>query len=90
MALLTKQPALIPSSSSSLMSIFTIYDVECRYIAFSCSMPFRDSLPPQTFILDDEIYVLNSDGSLSKFVEKPLHSKLEILLKKNLFELAIA
>jgi hypothetical protein len=73
-----------------MMSILTIYDVECKYIAFSCSLPFRDSIPPQAFILDDEIYVLNSDGNLSKFVEKPLHAKLDILLKKNLFDMAIA
>ncbi|KAH7721919.1 CRE-VPS-11 protein [Aphelenchoides avenae] len=89
-ALLTQHPALIPSATSSsttdsMMSVLTIYDVEFRYIAFSVSMPQLC----QIFVLDRELFVLNSDGLLSKLTEKPLKSKLDIVLKKNLYDVAI-
>lgn len=89
-ALLTQHPALIQSATSSsttdsMMSVLTIYDVEFRYIAFSVSMPQLC----QVFVLDRELFVLNSDGLLSKLTEKPLKSKLDIVLKKNLYDVAI-
>ncbi|KAL3120032.1 hypothetical protein niasHT_004048 [Heterodera trifolii] len=46
-------------------------------------------LPCHIFTLGDEICVLNSEGMFSKLVEESVENKLDILLKKNLFDLAI-
>uniref|UniRef100_A0A1I8BXT0 RING-type domain-containing protein n=1 Tax=Meloidogyne hapla TaxID=6305 RepID=A0A1I8BXT0_MELHA len=88
-ALLTEQDAHIPSSNTkgnSKMTLLNIYDIEQRYIAFFCSMPS----PCHLFLLDNDIYLLNAEGVLCKLVEESLSTKLEILLKKNLFDLAIS
>jgi hypothetical protein len=73
------------STQSSRMSMLHIYDVEKRYIAFFCSMPS----PCRLFLLDDDIYLLNAAGELNRLVEQSLAAKLDILLRKNLFDLAI-
>jgi hypothetical protein len=67
------------------MTTLNIYDIELRYIAFFCSMPS----PCHLFLLDDDIYLLNADGVLNKLVEESLDTKLDILMRKNLFDLAI-
>nr|CAD2184080.1 unnamed protein product [Meloidogyne enterolobii] len=85
-ALLTEQDAHIQSKGNSKMTLLNIYDIEQRYIAFFCSMPS----PCHLFLLDSDIYLLNSEGVLCKLVEENLNTKLEILLKKNLFDLAIS
>jgi hypothetical protein len=67
------------------MSVLHLYNVEHRYVAFYASMPTICKL----FLLGGEIYILNAEGALSRLLEEPLSSKLAILLKKNLFDLAI-
>ena len=67
------------------MTLLNIYDIEQRHIAFFCSMPS----PCHLFLLDNEIYLLNAEGVLCKLVEESLSTKLEILLRKNLFDLTI-
>lgn len=72
-------------SEKSVMTVLTVYDVEYKYIAFTCSMP----LSCQLFQMGGEIYILNSEGILSKLLEKPLSAKLKLLISKNYFEVAI-
>ncbi|KAE9549503.1 hypothetical protein FO519_007286 [Halicephalobus sp. NKZ332] len=66
-------------------NVLTLYDVDCRYIA--CMNPVGDS---QLFTVGRAIFALCSDGTLSKFVEKPTALKLEIVLQKQLYDVAIS
>ena len=63
----------------------TIYDVEHSYVAFTCSIP----TPCKAFTLAGVVHSLTSAGVLSTVVERPLTKKLEVLLKKGLYDLAI-
>uniref|UniRef100_A0A914GXB7 RING-type domain-containing protein n=1 Tax=Globodera rostochiensis TaxID=31243 RepID=A0A914GXB7_GLORO len=84
-ALIAEQETHIQSNNSKMNTLY-LFDIELRYIAFFCSMPS----PSRIFTLGGEIYLLNSEGILSKLVEESMENKLEILLKKNLFDLAIS
>lgn len=68
------------------MSVLSIYDVSGQYVAFSCSMPGS----VQGFV-DSRgcLVLLSQDGSLSAVVERPLAAKLELLLRKDLYDVAI-
>lgn len=91
LVLLAQQPAVIKpdasssSSDSSMMSMLTVYDMEFQWVAFS--LPIKHVC--QMFVVDREVFVLHGDGLLSKLLEKPLKAKLDIVLKKELFEAAI-
>ncbi|CAI4231859.1 unnamed protein product [Auanema sp. JU1783] len=83
--LLTKQQALIPSSETEFMSMVTVYDMKGQYIAFSCSLPSLCRI----FSLDDNLMIQCKDGPLSILVERNLSAKLDILFKKNLYDVAV-
>ncbi|KAL3121769.1 hypothetical protein niasHT_001997 [Heterodera trifolii] len=84
-ALVTEQETQIQSDNNK-MNVLYLFDIESRYISFFCSMPS----PCHIFTLGGEIYLRNSEGMLSKLVEESVENKLDILLKKNLFDLAIS
>lgn len=65
--------------------MLTVYDAECRYIA--CTYPVGVS---QLFTLSGYIYALLEDGSMLRFVEKGISAKLDIVMQKHLYEVAIA
>ncbi|VDM39290.1 unnamed protein product [Toxocara canis] len=84
-ALLTRQPSAIPSSEEVWAFVLSIYDVEGQCVAFSCALPSVS----QIFLLDSTIMVLSADGTLAHLVEKHIKTKLDVLFKKNLFDLAV-
>ncbi|CAD6199726.1 unnamed protein product, partial [Caenorhabditis auriculariae] len=84
LALLTKQQALIPSETE-YMTMITVYDVKGQYIGFSCSLPSLCRL----FVIGNSMLILSKDGTLSQLSEKNLSAKLDILFKKNMFDVAV-
>ncbi|VDO31463.1 unnamed protein product [Haemonchus placei] len=84
LVLVTKQHALIPDETE-YMSMVTVYNVKGQYIGFSCSVPSLCRL----FTVDQSLMILGKDGTLSKLTEKSLNAKLDILFKKNLYDVAI-
>uniref|UniRef100_A0A8R1I1T3 Vacuolar protein sorting-associated protein 11 homolog n=1 Tax=Caenorhabditis japonica TaxID=281687 RepID=A0A8R1I1T3_CAEJA len=83
LALLTKHHAVI--QKAEFMTMLTVYDVKGQYIGFSCSLPELCRL----FVAGNTMLVLSHDGILSELVEKNLATKLDILFKKNLFDVAV-
>ncbi|VDM73758.1 unnamed protein product [Strongylus vulgaris] len=63
----------------------TVYNVKGQYIGFSCSLPSLCRL----FTVDQSLMILSKDGTLSELTEKNLSAKLDILFKKNLFDVAV-
>ena len=63
----------------------TIFDVQNKFIAFT--VPIIDACS----IISEwgSLFVLTKDKKLNQLVEKDLHSKLDILFKKNLYDVAI-
>lgn len=84
-ALLTRQPTAIPSSNEIWTYVVSIYDTEGQCVAFSCAIPAVSRM----FLLDNVLMVLSQDGTLSALTEKSISSKLDILFKKNLYDLAV-
>ncbi|VDK86397.1 unnamed protein product [Litomosoides sigmodontis] len=84
-ALLTRQPTAIPSSNEMWTYVVSIYDTEGQCVAFSCALPAVSRM----FLLDNVLMVLSQDGTLSALTEKNISSKLDILFKKNLYDLAV-
>ncbi|VDM58270.1 unnamed protein product [Angiostrongylus costaricensis] len=102
LVLLTKQQALIPSSDETkFMSMVTVYNVKGQYIGFSCSLPslcryfigkdlnLLDHRIMILFAVDQSLMILGKDGTLSELTEKNLCAKLDILFKKNLYDVAV-
>lgn len=86
LVLLTKQQAIIAAADEKFMSVVTIYDIKTQYVAFSCSLPAICRM----FVLGSNLMVLNDrDGTLSELKEKTLAAKLEILYKKQFFDVAL-
>ncbi|CAG9540227.1 unnamed protein product [Cercopithifilaria johnstoni] len=84
-ALLTRQPTAIPSSNEMWTYVVSIYDTEGQCVAFSCALPAVSRM----FLMDNVLMVLSQDGTLSVLTEKNISSKLDILFKKNLYDLAV-
>uniref|UniRef100_A0A158Q8K7 Vacuolar protein sorting-associated protein 11 homolog n=1 Tax=Elaeophora elaphi TaxID=1147741 RepID=A0A158Q8K7_9BILA len=84
-ALLTRQPTAIPSSNEMWTYVVSIYDTEGQCVAFSCALPAVSRM----FLLDNVLMVLSQDGTLATLTEKSISSKLDILFKKNLYDLAV-
>jgi vacuolar protein sorting-associated protein 11 len=75
-----------PSSSTIDMTTVSIYDIENRYVGFSGSF----SNVVNVICEWGSVYVLTQKGEqLIKLTEKDTQSKLEILFKKNLYQMAI-
>ncbi|KAL3125779.1 hypothetical protein niasHT_004229 [Heterodera trifolii] len=83
-ALVTEQETQIQSDNKRV-NVLSVLDIESRYVSFFCPMPS----PCHIFTLGGEICLLNSEGMFSKLVEESVENKLDILLKNNLFDLAI-
>lgn len=68
------------------MTAISIYDVDNRYVGFSGSFPQVVSVICEW----GSVYVLAARGEqLFQLSEKDTQSKLEILFKKNLYQMAI-
>ena len=68
------------------MTSVSVYDVENRYVGFSGSFPQVVSVVCEW----GSIYVLANNGKqLFQLSEKDTQSKLQILFKKNLYQMAI-
>jgi len=65
--------------------ILTIFDVHNKFIAFNGPMPDAH------FVLSEwgSLLVITKDKKIHQLLEKDLHSKLDILFKKNLYDVAI-
>ncbi|EGT45012.1 CBN-VPS-11 protein [Caenorhabditis brenneri] len=86
LALLTKHHSLIQKEKDSeFMTMLTVYDVKGQYVGFSCSLPNLCRL----FVAGSTMLVLGHDGLLSELIEKNLATKLDILVKKNMFDVAV-
>lgn len=66
----------------------TIYDLRNKFIAASLLLPSGESL---RFCSTDDraVFVITSSGAILQFLEKDTNGKLEVLLKKSLYTLAI-
>lgn len=73
------------SSNEMWTYVVSIYDIEGQCVAFSCALPAVSRM----FLLDNVLMVLSQDGTLSALTEKSISSKLDILFKKNLYDLAV-
>ena len=74
------------SSTHIDMATVSIYDIENRYVGFSGSFSQVVSVTCEW----GSVYVLASKGEqLFQLTEKDTQSKLEILFKKNLYQMAI-
>ncbi|KAI1726559.1 zinc finger, c3HC4 type (RING finger) domain-containing protein [Ditylenchus destructor] len=82
LALLTEKPS---AESLAANNSLLVCDVDLGYIAFQC--PLR--LSCQLFMIDEDIFTLDSEGNVSKLLEKPLNAKIEYLVSKNFFHVAI-
>ncbi|KAH9526087.1 Vacuolar protein sorting-associated protein 11 [Dermatophagoides farinae] len=74
-----------PSLSNPNPNLITIYDIEQKFIAFSCPIPAVSQLISEW----SELYAITTDGRVIIFKECDIQTKLEILFKKNQFSLAI-
>nr|AZA15237.1 vacuolar protein sorting-associated protein 11 homolog [Anisakis pegreffii] len=83
--LLSKQPSSMCSSQDNWTFVLSVYDVEGQCVAFSCALPSVSRI----FLLDSSLMILSADGTLSHLIEKHIKTKLDLLLKKNLFDLAV-
>uniref|UniRef100_A0A1I7XZ03 Vacuolar protein sorting-associated protein 11 homolog n=1 Tax=Steinernema glaseri TaxID=37863 RepID=A0A1I7XZ03_9BILA len=81
-AVLTKHKSMI--QEDKWMTILTVYDLKECHIAFSCSMPSLARI----FKIDSLLYIIQGDGSLFRLTEKHINAKLDILYRKNLFNVA--
>ena len=76
--------------TSSMLSnpnpnLITIYEIEQKFIAYSCPIPAVSQLISEW----GELYAITTDGRVVIFKECDIQTKLEILFKKNQFSLAI-
>ncbi|MFH4976839.1 hypothetical protein AB6A40_003548 [Gnathostoma spinigerum] len=83
--LLTRQPSAVTSADDEWNYVVSVYDIENQCVAFSCALPSVS----RVFLLDSNIMILSQDGTLSTLQEKHITVKLDILFKKNLFDLAV-
>lgn len=67
------------------MTMLSVYDIKGQYVGFSCSLPNLCRL----FIAGSTMLVLSHDGLLSELIEKNLATKLDILVKKSMFDVAV-
>ncbi|CAP23608.1 Protein CBG03015 [Caenorhabditis briggsae] len=86
LALLTKHHSLIQKEKDSeFMTMLSVYDIKGQYVGFSCSLPNLCRM----FTVGKTFLVLSHDGLLSELVEKNIATKLDILVKKNMFDVAV-
>lgn len=77
--------SVFSSSSDTWTYVISIYDTEGQCVAFSCALPAVSRM----FLLDSVLMILTQDGTLSALTEKNISAKLDILFKKNLYDLAV-
>ena len=63
----------------------TIFDVHNKFIAFTACLPNAEQIISEW----GSLLILTNDKVIHQLVEKDLHSKLDILFKKNLYDVAI-
>lgn len=68
------------------MCVLNVYDVEFRYVAFQCPIP---SLSCKMFVFNEEVCTVSADGIMYRIVESALNTKLNGLVEKSLFDVAI-
>ncbi|ELT88573.1 hypothetical protein CAPTEDRAFT_218778 [Capitella teleta] len=73
------------SSPSLEMNMITVYNIQNKFVAYSAPIPEVINV----FCEWGSLYVLSADGKLYHLQEKDTQTKLEILFKKNLYDLAI-
>uniref|UniRef100_A0A0N5A5B5 RING-type domain-containing protein n=1 Tax=Parastrongyloides trichosuri TaxID=131310 RepID=A0A0N5A5B5_PARTI len=80
-----KSIAVLWKSSHSLINL-TIYDTECNINTYH-----HRQLPLKSFIftINGVLYLLTSGGKLSSLIECTTSQKMELLLAKNMFDVAI-
>jgi hypothetical protein len=73
------------ASSVSRINTVTVYDTKNKFIAFAAG--FNDV----TQVMDEwgALFVLTGDGKMYKLSEKDFQTKLEVLYRKHLYEIAI-
>lgn len=74
------------ASSVSRINTVTVYDTKNKFIAFAAG--FNDV----THVMDEwgALFVLTGDGKMYKLSEKDFQTKLEVLYRKHLYEIAIS
>lgn len=63
----------------------TIFDVQNKFIAFTSPIPNALQIISEW----GSLLILTKEKAIHQLVEKDLHSKLDILFKKNLYDVAI-
>jgi len=63
----------------------TVLDIQNKFIIYTTTMQDILSVLPEW----GSLYILTTKGSLSQLIEKDLQSKLTVLFKKNLYDVAV-
>ncbi len=63
----------------------TVLDIQNKFIVFSAALQEITAVLPEW----GSFYILTKDRNLHNFVEKDLQSKLNVLFKKNLYDISI-
>ena len=67
------------------MNMVTIYDIPGQYIAYSAPIPEVSDV----FAEWGSFFVLCKNGKLYKLKDKDIQAKLDVLFRKNLYDVAI-
>ncbi|XP_065653424.1 vacuolar protein sorting-associated protein 11 homolog [Hydra vulgaris] len=87
LVVVSKEMKQLPKTAGTglSMNILTVYDINNSFIAYSA--PFPDVVAVLTEW--SCLHVLSSDGKIFQLVEKDTKTKLEILFRKNMYDMAI-
>ncbi|EGW35569.1 uncharacterized protein SPAPADRAFT_69768 [Spathaspora passalidarum NRRL Y-27907] len=73
-------------TSKALMTRIIILDLVNKHISFNIIIP--NSLINYAFISSGDLYLLSGDGVLYKLHEKPINQQIELVLQRELFQVA--
>lgn len=65
--------------------MITVLDIQNKFIVFSAVSQEVVAVLPEW----GSFYILTKDHNLHNFIEKDLQSKLDVLFKKNLYDISI-
>ncbi|KAG7665100.1 vps11 [[Candida] subhashii] len=84
--LLIVSPQHEDTTTKTLMTRIIILDLVNMYISFNILIP--STLINYVFLLQGDLYLLSADGVLYKLHEKPINQQIELILQRELFQVA--
>ncbi|RLV92230.1 E3 ubiquitin-protein ligase PEP5 [Spathaspora sp. JA1] len=84
--LLIVSPQYEDLNSKTLMTRIIILDLVNKHISFNIIIP--NSLIKYSYICSGDLFLLSGDGVLYKLHEKPINQQIELVLQRELFQVA--